>query len=179
MKANHPYQRYALFTHVVLWISALAVLMACSLKYPRYDEIVGLTPELSETGNSLIRTQTMWSDDPAFVILQAQTIDGHQVGVRYIDYNDFKEIALYPEGYTFGKRVIIVPPGRHVFEIYYSGRANYAFDDLSQEHVRTLSYDADIPADSVCVLLPEFENYKVDMSDPKIRLECRAKTAPQ
>jgi len=152
--------------------------MACSGKYQRYDEVIGLTPELSESGNSLLRTQTWWSNGPEGVILQAVKIDEYQVGVKYMYYHNFKKLSNFPEDYSFGKRLIIMPPGAHVIKIYYSAERRYLVDSMNQEHSRMISYDAMIPADSICVLLPEFGSYKIDLYKPKIRLECRKKQNP-
>jgi hypothetical protein len=175
MKSGCPSEKFKMYVLLFLYLNLLLALMACSVKYPWYDEVIGLTPELAEDGNSLIRTQTLWSKGPEVIMLQAVTIDEQQVGVKYLYNYDFKKLPNFPEDFSFGKRLVIVPPGNHISKISYTRQGSYLQYSMNQKYSRLISYIASIPADSICVLLPEVESYRVDLNNPKIRLECRKK----
>ena len=179
MKSSFFSEKYIMSIRLFLYLTLSLALMGCSVKYARYDEVIGLTPGLSENGNSLLRTSTMWSKDSQFIMLHAVRIDEHQVGVKYMYDYDFKKLLNFPEDFSFGKRLVIVPPGMHLIEIYYSGKTGYLLDSENQKHDEMISYNASIPADSVCVLLPELGRYKVDINNPKILLNCRKKQSPE
>jgi hypothetical protein len=167
--------KYKMFLRIFLYLFLLVSITACSVMQPRYDDVISLTPGLEERGNSLLRIQTLLSTGPESIILLAENIDGHQVGVKYVYYRDFKKLPNFPETFSFGNRLVIIPPGTHIIEIHYSSKSRYLNGSGNQEHSQMISLNATVPVDSMCVLLPEFDSYKIDLYKPKIRLECREK----
>lgn len=165
--------RLSLYLHLLFAL----IMTGCSMFIPPVHlDVNRLTPELKDAGNTNLYTQTFWTSDSGTVLVQIITIDDYNVGDKYIYRDNFRKLPYFPEDFSFGKKLIIVPPGRHDIRISYNGKGHYLIGSMNLEHRELISHKVSIPADSICVFTPEIEDFEVDIYKPDIRLKCRKNT---
>ena len=141
----------------------------------QYDEVIPLTPGLEEEGNARLHTQTLWTNNAETIIIQVIKIDDYNVGVKYMYHTDFQKHPSFSQDFSFGKRIIRIPPGRHSILISYKGEMRYVRDSVNMNHDQLITYSVNVPADSLCVAVPDMTRYKIDAEDPKIEVNCRVR----
>lgn len=162
--------RSILYLHVLLAL----VMTGCSIFIPpAHLDVNRLNPELKASGNTSLYTQTFWNGDSGTVLVQIMTIDDFNIGDKYIYRDNFRKLSYFPGDSSFGKKLIIVPPGRHDVKLSYNGEGRYLIGSMNLEHRELISHKVTVPADSTCVFTPMIEDFEVDIYKPDIRLKCR------
>lgn len=157
---------------LVLCLNLLFLLMACSVWH---DEVLTLSSEQEKDGNALLHTQTLWANSFEVMLLQVIKIEEHEVGVKYLYDRDFNKLPKFPQSFSFGKRIFMIPPGTYDVLISYYSEGRYLQGFMNHKHRELIPYKATIPVNSECAFVSKIENFKNDTSNPEIRLLCRDK----